>query len=192
MKKAFYLILAIMLTCFTSPVYSFERVDNQTYKQMKNENKSFRIENIISNPIKEQSASVSKSKKKKQGKFLSKKKKITNDNNPISTTFLVISTILSLLSIITVIFSLILGGVLLLFALLFLILGLSTKTKNSKIVEKQNESMRDLVYLKNGSVVKGIIIEQIPNETLKIETGDGSIFVYKMDEIEKIAKEKSK
>jgi TM2 domain-containing membrane protein YozV len=48
---------------------------------------------------------------------------------------------------------------------------------------------KDVVYLKDGSVIKGIIIEQIPNVSLKIETSDGSIFVYKMEKIEKITKE---
>lgn len=47
----------------------------------------------------------------------------------------------------------------------------------------------DVVYLKNGSVIKGLIMEQIPNETLKIQTADGSLFVYKMEEVVKITKE---
>ena len=51
------------------------------------------------------------------------------------------------------------------------------------------EEYRDVVYLKNGSIIKGTIIEQIPNESLKIKTLDGSIFVYEMDEISKISKE---
>lgn len=50
-------------------------------------------------------------------------------------------------------------------------------------------SARDIVYLKNGSIVKGIIIEQVPNKSLKIETADGSIFVYEFSEIERIEKE---
>jgi hypothetical protein len=49
---------------------------------------------------------------------------------------------------------------------------------------------RDTVYLKNGSVIKGIIIEQVPNKQIKIETSDGSVLVYGMDEIEKISNEK--
>jgi hypothetical protein len=36
----------------------------------------------------------------------------------------------------------------------------------------------DVVYLKNGSIIHGIIIEQIPNESLKIKSGQ-NIFVYK-------------
>lgn len=53
----------------------------------------------------------------------------------------------------------------------------------------QNKSYRDVVYLKNGSVVKGTITEQIPNQSLKMETSDGSIFVYQMSEVDKITKE---
>ena len=51
---------------------------------------------------------------------------------------------------------------------------------------------QDVVYLKNGSVIRGIIIEQVPNKSLKIETADRSVFVYQMDEIEKLVKEPSK
>lgn len=51
------------------------------------------------------------------------------------------------------------------------------------------QRMRDVVYLKNGSVIRGIIIEQVPNVSIKIQTSDGSVFAYKMDEIEKLAKE---
>ena len=46
----------------------------------------------------------------------------------------------------------------------------------------------DVVYLKNGSIIKGIVIEIIPNETIKIEIADGSIFVYPIDEVERIEK----
>jgi hypothetical protein len=47
----------------------------------------------------------------------------------------------------------------------------------------------DVVYLKNGGIIRGLIIEQIPGETIKIQTKDRSIFVYKFNEIEKITKE---
>ncbi|WP_291859227.1 outer membrane beta-barrel protein [Marinilabilia sp.] len=50
---------------------------------------------------------------------------------------------------------------------------------------------RDVVHLKNGSVIKGMIIEQVPNKQIKIETADGSVFVYEMSDIEKMAKEKT-
>lgn len=48
---------------------------------------------------------------------------------------------------------------------------------------------RDVVYLKNGSIIKGQIKEMNPSENLKIQTGDGSLFVYKMSEILKMEKE---
>jgi len=47
----------------------------------------------------------------------------------------------------------------------------------------------DVIYLKNGSVVKGTIIETLIGQSVKIQTRDGNLFVYKMEEIEKIAKE---
>lgn len=50
-------------------------------------------------------------------------------------------------------------------------------------------NLEEVVYLKNGSIIRGTIIEQIPNETLKIQTKDGNIFVYKFDEIAKTTKE---
>lgn len=46
----------------------------------------------------------------------------------------------------------------------------------------------DVVYLKNGSIIRGMVVETIPNETVKIRTSDGSIFVYSLDEVEKITK----
>ncbi|MCL2328732.1 MAG: hypothetical protein FWC39_09530 [Bacteroidetes bacterium] len=48
---------------------------------------------------------------------------------------------------------------------------------------------QDVVYLKNGSIIRGIIIEQIPNESLRIETADRSVFVFNMNEVEKMTKE---
>jgi len=48
---------------------------------------------------------------------------------------------------------------------------------------------QDVVYLKNGSIIRGVIIEQVPNKSIKIETADKNVFVYQMDEVEKIVKE---
>lgn len=50
-------------------------------------------------------------------------------------------------------------------------------------------NFEEVVYLKNGSIIKGIIIEQVPNQSIKIQTKDGNIFVFKYEEIEKITKE---
>jgi len=54
-----------------------------------------------------------------------------------------------------------------------------------------SQAKQDVVYLKNGSVIRGEIIEQVPNVSIKIKTRDGSIFVYTMEEISKITKEKA-
>lgn len=51
------------------------------------------------------------------------------------------------------------------------------------------QNIQEVVYLKNGSVIKGIVIEQVPGESLKIQTKDGSVFAYKMTEVERITKE---
>lgn len=48
---------------------------------------------------------------------------------------------------------------------------------------------QEVVYLKDGSIVRGIVIEQVPNASLKIKTADGSIFAYPMTEVERITKE---
>ena len=53
----------------------------------------------------------------------------------------------------------------------------------------QEAQYEDVVYLKNGSVIHGMIIEQIPNQSLKIQTHDRNIFVFDIDQVEKITKE---
>ena len=51
------------------------------------------------------------------------------------------------------------------------------------------QQMEDVVHLKNGGLIRGTIIEQVPGESLKIKTRDGNVFVYTMDEIAKMSKE---
>ncbi len=41
------------------------------------------------------------------------------------------------------------------------------------LVTAQQKNLIDVVYLKNGSIIRGIIIEQIPNTTIKLKTSDG-------------------
>ena len=53
------------------------------------------------------------------------------------------------------------------------------------------QEMQEVVYLKNGSIIRGTIIEQVPDKSLKIQTNDGSIFAYEMAEVEKITKEQA-
>lgn len=50
---------------------------------------------------------------------------------------------------------------------------------------------KDVVYLKNGSIIKGVITEINPNVNLKMKTNDGNIFVFEMKDVEKIIKEES-
>ena len=51
------------------------------------------------------------------------------------------------------------------------------------------QQYQDVVYLKNGSVVRGIILEQIPGKTIKIATDNGSQFIFTLAEVEKMTKE---
>jgi hypothetical protein len=47
----------------------------------------------------------------------------------------------------------------------------------------------EVLYLKNGSVIRGLITEHIPDQSIKIQTNDKNIFVYQISEIDKITKE---
>ncbi len=51
------------------------------------------------------------------------------------------------------------------------------------------QSLQEVVYLKNGSIIRGTVIELVPNASLKIKTADGSVFACKMEEVTKITKE---
>ncbi len=56
----------------------------------------------------------------------------------------------------------------------------------------QNKKYQDVIYLKNGSIIRGIIMEQVPNKIVKIETSNRNIFVYQMNDVKKIVKEPKK
>ena len=49
--------------------------------------------------------------------------------------------------------------------------------------------MNEVVYLKNGGILRGVIIEQVPNTSLKVQMRDKSIVACRYDEVEKITKE---
>jgi len=55
-------------------------------------------------------------------------------------------------------------------------------------VMAQNSGV-DVIYLKNGSVIRGSIFEQKPDEYIKVQSLDGNTYVYKPSEVEKITKE---
>ena len=46
--------------------------------------------------------------------------------------------------------------------------------------------MIDVVHLKNGSIIQGTVT--VINESIKIETDDGSTFIVEMSEVDKIKK----
>ena len=46
----------------------------------------------------------------------------------------------------------------------------------------------DVVHLDDGSIIQGSVLEVIPGETLKIQTADGSVYVYGMDEVTRVMK----
>jgi hypothetical protein len=57
------------------------------------------------------------------------------------------------------------------------------------ILLAQNTKKEDVLYLKNGSIIRGEIIEQNFGNNLKIELLGGSVFVFAENEIDSIRKE---
>jgi len=51
------------------------------------------------------------------------------------------------------------------------------------------QEMEDVVYLKDGTVVRGVIIETVPNQSIRIRTRDGSVYVYTFNLIDRMTKE---
>lgn len=51
------------------------------------------------------------------------------------------------------------------------------------------QKYEDVVYLKNGGIIHGTILEKIPNKTVKIQTKDRNVFVFKILDVDKITKE---
>ena len=52
-----------------------------------------------------------------------------------------------------------------------------------------SQEMEDVVYLKDGTSVRGIVIERTLGESVEIQVQDGSVQVHVMDEIARIARE---
>jgi hypothetical protein len=53
------------------------------------------------------------------------------------------------------------------------------------------QELQDVVYLHDGSVIRGVIVEQVPGESILIETVDGNRFRYQMDQIQRMTREPS-
>lgn len=60
------------------------------------------------------------------------------------------------------------------------------------VYSNPSKQLEDVVYLKDGSIIRGTLIEQIPGESLKIETSDGKVFVIKIEQIKRFTKEARK
>lgn len=73
--------------------------------------------------------------------------------------------------------------------ILIVVLFLAALFFPSIIFAYTEREYQDVVYLKNGSIVHGIIIEQITDVSVKIKTETGDLWVFSYDEIEKITKE---
>jgi len=58
----------------------------------------------------------------------------------------------------------------------------------SVTVNAQNQT-EDVVYLKDGSIYRGVIVEQVPNVSLKVQIMGGSIVAVQMEQVSKITKE---
>ena len=50
---------------------------------------------------------------------------------------------------------------------------------------------QNVVNLKNGSIIRGELVEYIPHEKVSIKTSDGSLFVYTTDEVESVMKDEN-
>ena len=72
--------------------------------------------------------------------------------------------------------------------LLLLSLFLSTILAGSTFSQ---EEMQDVIYLKNGTAVKGTIVELVPDVSVKIRLNDGKVYVYPMEEVRKIVSEQA-
>lgn len=70
--------------------------------------------------------------------------------------------------------------------LFFLVLMLISST-----ISAFSQLNTETVYLKNGSVIKGEIVEYQPNKLVKIATSDNNFFVCNIEDIDKITRETS-
>ena len=62
-------------------------------------------------------------------------------------------------------------------------------TLGAAVAFAQEGTPIDVVYLKNGSVVRGTLVEYTAGKGVKIKTADGSIFVYAEAEVDRVARE---
>ena len=59
------------------------------------------------------------------------------------------------------------------------------------MTKTQAQEYRDVVFMKNGSVIKGFFKELYPDDSLHMETIDGGIFICSLSDVLRIAKERT-
>jgi hypothetical protein len=55
-------------------------------------------------------------------------------------------------------------------------------------LQSQAQKMRDIIYLKNGSIIKGTLVE-ITADQYKIQTSDGGLFIFSAPEVKKFVRQ---
>lgn len=71
---------------------------------------------------------------------------------------------------------------------LFTLLALFMSTSFA-LAQEAEKPMEDVVYLKNGWILRGTILEMVPDSSVTIKTWARNVFVFEMKEVQKIAKE---
>jgi hypothetical protein len=70
--------------------------------------------------------------------------------------------------------------------ILFVLFGLSLLSTTAYGTETEYE---DVIHLKDGSIIRGAIVEEVPGKTYKIEIAGGNVFVFEAAEIEYVSRE---
>lgn len=63
-------------------------------------------------------------------------------------------------------------------------------TTFSCLFASAQDNWEDIIYLKNGSVIRGTITAQEPGKSVTVTTTDGQVFTFSMDKVEKMSKER--
>jgi hypothetical protein len=58
-----------------------------------------------------------------------------------------------------------------------------------KITPNMNTLCTDVIYLKNGSILKGRAIEETIGVQVKFQTKEGNVFIYEAERVDKIVRE---
>jgi hypothetical protein len=168
----------------------YEADNSISYASVKNKSKSKKTvsSTIITKETRHEKANTL-IQTKLGNKVLNKLKKSNSDGSSGTGSLGVVFLIVGILMILFV--SILLG---ILVSLIGLILSASGNKSRNNDSSKEKEDERkteyvDVLYLKNGSIIRGLIIEQIPNTSVKIKTADGSVFVHVMEDVIKITKE---